>query len=395
MTVLKGFALAFLSFILFVSLFAFGVAFTVNGTALNPRFISAQVDRLDVGALAEEELAPTTHGTFSPELAAAVATAAGKLQTQLKAEFRAATTEVYDYLLGRTDRLDLPATLKGTVFSPSFVSAVLDEPAMTALVKQSIKDEITAGLSAQDRQVISPYLEKTLPSLAPWIRQQANAVAGPVVDYLLGQTPILNVVISLGTMKETLRVSLHDAFVASPPAQLAGASPAEIEAAFSQYWDRYSPEIPATFVVDRAALGLDPSVSIRQSLDDAAAGLAEARRAIGYFRLGYVLLIVLLALLVLGIIAIHRNVKGSALNLGIIALVCGILQYVGFAVGGYYARRAIASVDTDLPGALRSWLPGLQTAALRPLEVFGLVLVGLGLVLIALSILYRPRRPLP
>ncbi len=395
MSVLKGFGLGFLSFFLFVSLLVFGVAFTADRVALNEHFVAAQVDRLDIGALAEEEFAPTTHGTFSPELAAAVATATGKLQPQLKAEFKAANSEVYDYLLGRTSSLDLPAVLKRTVFSPTFVSAVIGDPAITALVEQTIKDELTADVPPADRALITPYLERALPTLDPWIQQQLNATAGPVVDYLVGQTPGLNVVVQLNTMKQMLRTSLHDQFVASPPPQLAGAGASAIEAAFNGYWNTYSGAIPASVVIDSETLGLSPSTSIRQSLADTETGLAEARRYIGYFRIGYILLIVFLVLVTAGIIAIHRSVKGSALNLGIVFLASGALQYIGYAVGNHYARAGIDSASADLPGAVRSWLPGVQAAALRPVEVFGLVLAALGLVLIAVSILYRPRHPLP
>ena len=395
MAVLKGFALALLSVLLFMAVLVFGVAFTVNSTALNPRFIAAQVDRLDISALAQEELAPTAEMTVSPELAAAIATAASRLEADLKTQVNAATRGVYDYLLGRADNIDLSAVLKRTVLSDSFVSAVVNQPAIIALAEQYIVDELTADMPPQDRQTITPYLEEAVPALDPWIKQQMQSAAGQVVDYLLGQAGNLNVVVSLGSMKTTLRTSLHDAFVASPPPQLAEASSAQIEAEFNRYWTQYSPEIPQTLVVDSASLGLDTPASVRQGLADAEDGLAEARRVIGYFRLGYILLIVFMVLLVGGLIAIHHRVKGAALNLGVIFLVCGVLQYVGAVIGNHYARAAIDSAGADLPGAVRSWLPAVQTATLRPLEVFSLVLAGVGLVLIVVAIVYRPRHALP
>jgi hypothetical protein len=263
------------------------------------------------------------------------------------------------------------------------------------LIEQYIVDELTADMPPQDRQTITPYLEKAVPALDSWIRQQMQSATSQVVDYLLGQTGDLDVVVSLDSMTATLRASLHDAFVASPPPQFAGASRAQIEAEFNRYWTQYSPQIPATLVVDSASLGLDAPASVRQGLADAEDGLAKARRPIGYFRLGYVLLIISIVLLVAGISAIYHRVKGAALNLGILFLVCGVLQYIGAAVGNHYARAAIDSASTDLPGAVRSWLPAVQTATLRPLEVFSLVLAGVGLVLIVVAIVYRPRRALP
>ena len=50
----KKAGIAFLSFLLFVSLSGFGMGFVMNRTLLSPDFAIAQVDRLDVSALAGE-----------------------------------------------------------------------------------------------------------------------------------------------------------------------------------------------------------------------------------------------------------------------------------------------------------------------------------------------------
>ena len=54
MKVLKGFGLAIFSFLLFLSLFIFGIAFMLNSTLLNPGFIASEVDKIDVSALVRE-----------------------------------------------------------------------------------------------------------------------------------------------------------------------------------------------------------------------------------------------------------------------------------------------------------------------------------------------------
>ncbi len=71
MGALNGVALGFLTVLPFVSLFVFSVAFTVSGTAPQPPFRGSPGRPGRIGALAEEELAPTAHRTFSPKLAAA------------------------------------------------------------------------------------------------------------------------------------------------------------------------------------------------------------------------------------------------------------------------------------------------------------------------------------
>ena len=54
MKILKGLALGLLGFLLFLSLIIFSSAFTVNSTALSPRFITSEIDKIDVSALTEE-----------------------------------------------------------------------------------------------------------------------------------------------------------------------------------------------------------------------------------------------------------------------------------------------------------------------------------------------------
>jgi len=51
---LKGLAVSLLSFLLFLSLSAFGLAIMLNSTILNPDFVTSQLDRLDISSLAEE-----------------------------------------------------------------------------------------------------------------------------------------------------------------------------------------------------------------------------------------------------------------------------------------------------------------------------------------------------
>jgi len=52
----KRAAIGFLSFLLFLSLSVFGLAFAMNRTVLNPDFVISELDRLDVSSLAEEVL---------------------------------------------------------------------------------------------------------------------------------------------------------------------------------------------------------------------------------------------------------------------------------------------------------------------------------------------------
>ena len=56
MSLARKVALGFLSFLLFVSLSGFVLAFTINRTVLNPDFVVSRLDTLDVSSLAAEVL---------------------------------------------------------------------------------------------------------------------------------------------------------------------------------------------------------------------------------------------------------------------------------------------------------------------------------------------------
>ena len=68
MKVLKGFGVGILSFLLFLSLSVFGMAFMLNSTLLNPDFVAAQVDRIDVSALVQEIAEEQVGGQLSEEM---------------------------------------------------------------------------------------------------------------------------------------------------------------------------------------------------------------------------------------------------------------------------------------------------------------------------------------
>jgi hypothetical protein len=393
MKALKGFGLGILSLLLFFSLSVFGLAFLLNSTALNPRFISAELGRLDVSALVEEiisEQPPSSN--FPPEMRTALVQTTDKLEPSLKQETSAAISSVYDYLLGKTKGLDLALILKDTVLNKEFVTSLVQEADVTSSFQQYIKEKLTEGIPST-QQHLTQYLDEAIPKLEPWIEEQASIVAGPVVDYMLGESPTLGVVVSLESMKDILQTSTREAFLKSPPPELATASPTELDRYFNDYYQPFAAKIPSTFDINESVLGPDIPASITQALSDAEAGLVQARLIIGYFQLGYILLIIFILLLITGIVLIYREVRGATRELGITFLACGALDYIGILIGKYFLRTYFP-VD-NLPSSLQSWLPQLAINCLRPLEMLSLGLAIGGIALIVVSFVYRPRPALP
>ena len=298
MKFLKGLALAFLSFLLFLSLSVFGFALTLNYTILNPDFVVSELNKLDISSLA------------------------GELLSQQIPQFEVAPP-----------------------YEP-YVAEVLDD---------------------------------TLDDLEPWIKEQANSVIYAGYDYLLRRSQSLSVVISLEPVKDTLKQNLREAILQSPPPELQGLPRAEIERYFNEYYEEFAKDIPSTFEFNESSLS--PEVL---------AGIEQARQAIDSFQLGYKALIGFMLLLILGIILINRQVKGATRGLGITFLTYGALEYAGIFAAKHFAGTQLPQLE--IPSALQTWLPQFLSDFLAPLEMFSIGLGIAGVVLIIVSIAYKPRQ---
>ena len=112
---LKGLLATLLTFLLFLALAAFGTLFALRSTLLDPDFVVAQVEKLDVVALAEEVTDFQLSGEVPPEAAFLEEVLYGAIaanEPQLKEQARAAIYSGYDYLLGKSDRLNIAVSLE-------------------------------------------------------------------------------------------------------------------------------------------------------------------------------------------------------------------------------------------------------------------------------------------
>jgi len=109
--VVKKAGIAFLSFLLFSSLSVFGMGFVMNRTLLNPDFAIAQIDRLDVPALAGEMLREQVPlEEISGEMSFigdAVEDTIADLEPWLKQQTNTVIYAGYDYLLGKSESLSI------------------------------------------------------------------------------------------------------------------------------------------------------------------------------------------------------------------------------------------------------------------------------------------------
>ena len=255
----KKAAIGFLSFLLFCSLSVFGATFVMNRTILNPDFVIAQIDRLDVSSLVEE----VAGGEFPLE--------------------------------------QIPADLE------------------------------------------------------PWIREQTHTVVYAGYDYLLGKSERLSIVIDLEPVRGSLEESMG----------VAGLIPPTIE-------------INATM--------------IRMMSPETMDMLEEARRYIGYEQLAYRISIGAMIGIIVGLVFLHRRVKGAARSIGIPCLSCGIPAFVGTLLAGGFATMLLAQLPPS--PQLQGWLMQSINDLLAPLRMYSIGLMAAGIALLVVSFVYKERRPL-
>ena len=391
MTFLKGLAISLLSFLLFLSLSIFGTVFMINNTLLKPDFVTIELNRLDVSSLVEAVLSMQTPEEESPEeLETALVNTITELEPLVKEQIGAAIYSIYDYLLGESQSLNLTATLRDTILSADFVASLIDELDISSLAAGFLSGQLT-GQIPEDIEFLVEHLDDAIVKLEPTIKEELIAATDPVLDYLRGESQRLNVVISLEPIMGNLKDSLREAFLESPPPELATIPLSMREQYFEEFYQEFSREIPATFELDESMIGTEVPANIAMALAETEGGLEQGRQYVSYFQLGYKALIGFMVLLLLGIILINRQVKDTTRRLSIPLLTYGALWYAGIFVTKYFAGKQLAL--PEIPPSLQTWMSQFLDNFLAPLETLSLSLLIGGIALIVVSFVYKRSQP--
>jgi len=147
MSFLKGLLATLLTFLLFLSLAAFGTLFALRSTLLDPDFVVAQVQKLDVATLAQEVTQVQLGEQIPPEasfLNEALYDAIVENEPYLKEQASVAIYSGFDYLLGKSDQLNIAISL--------------------APVKASMKDRLWQ-LFQQNKESLPPEIAALPPEM--------------------------------------------------------------------------------------------------------------------------------------------------------------------------------------------------------------------------------------
>jgi hypothetical protein len=267
-------------------------------------------------------------------------------------------------------------TINQTFLDPDFTVAQLDKLDTASLAKDIVRGQILSQATVPTMLPIGTFftgaVDKTINDMEPWLKEQSRNITYSFYDYLEGKSQSLSVVIPLEPVKEQLKDNISQAVTTSPPTGLTDMSPATIE----RYLEPYYARIPSSFELNEAWLGPQTMAQINQ-----------LRQILSHFDTVYYALIGFIILLILGIILIKHEVRGSTRSLGATFLSCGIVSYGGV----WLAKYAIGtqSVLPQVPVYLQSWLPQIMADVLSPLELYSLVLASVGAVLLIVSFAYR------
>ena len=263
-----------------------------------------------------------------------------------------------------------------TVLNPGFIAAEIDKLDLPAITEEFIGEQVSG-----DDEFVAKVMRGTWADLKPWMGEQTGTITYATYDYLLGKSQSLSVAIPLAPVRESLENNIRKVVLESPPAELAGASPAQVEQFISEASQQINSGIPSTFELSESSLPTEVKTT-----------MVQLRQIIGYFNIGYWALIGFMLLLVLGIVLINRNVKATTRGLGVNSLIYGVLEYAGiYAFNLIVGPQLMTAVSAGLPTAVQAWLPQMMADFLAPLQMFSIGLAAAGVVLIIVSFVYKPK----
>jgi len=270
-----------------------------------------------------------------------------------------------------------------TILNPDFAIAQIDRLDMPALAGEVLRGQIPFGEIVGEMEFFREVVDDVIADLEPWIKEQTDTAVYAGYDYLLGKSESLNIVIDLRPMKENLRESQGQALTESPPPLLELLPPAELEQLFDQFYGEFAEQIPATYEINES--------TINMMSPGAMDVLEQARRYIGYEQLAYRISIGAMIGIIVGLIFLHRRVRGAARSIGTSCLSCGIPAFVFTLVIPHFVGTWMAQFP--FPTYLQGWLSQFLNDLLAPMKMYGIGLMATGIALLVISVVYKRRQP--
>jgi hypothetical protein len=266
--------------------------------------------------------------------------------------------------------------LNSTLLNPDFVADEVDKLDVSALVEELTEEHISEQLP-EEISFIKEDLYDIISEQEPWLKEQMNAAIYSGYDYFLGKSDQLEILISLESLKASLRDSLWQTFHDYISSGLSNLPEDVLRPYLDRYYQEFADQIPSEYEISESSISPEAMEQIREIKSD-----------IGVFRTAYIYLIVFMIVLVAGIILINRDVRVITRSLGIDLLIYGALEFAGVYVARHYMTTNLP-MPSDMPASLQTWLSGLTSDMLAPLQALSLGLLIGGVVLLVVSFIYR------
>jgi len=375
----------------------------LRNTFVNASFVSSVLDKVELATVLDSALPEGMPAEFAGAIDKVV-TAQGD---ELKARVAAASDPIFAYVLAETDDVDIAVVLRDTVLDSDFVLSLLDELDISQLVSEFINQQI-GDLVPEGVVIPEETLAEAIVTLEPTIEAALRDAVDPILDYLLGLSNSFSVTVSISPVMDDIEDVLRQAVLDTLPAEWASLPQNERDQLLNDFLDDAIGMIPSDIELDEVIFGSDIQEQVasalgdvNQSLDEVRAEISngiseaeeylrEAKTYVGYFLTGYYILLAVIAVLVLAIIALHHQVKGATRNLGIIAMVCGILELGGLLVAKYFAVANM--VELDIPDVAQGLPEQMLNSFTSPLMTLSIGLIVVGLILVVVSIVYPRMR---
>jgi hypothetical protein len=185
----KNAAVVLLCIFLFILLFVFGLAFTVNQIALSPGFITGVINDIDFSKTASDLLQTPEYSSdfdMSQELRDTLIDTIDAIEPVLKENIKIAVRDAYNYALGKANTPDLQAVLGDSFMNSDFVNSLLQKIDLSRIVDQTLAEQLISTSPADED--LKTAIISAIDKLEPTIRQGVTAASEPVFRYVLGET---------------------------------------------------------------------------------------------------------------------------------------------------------------------------------------------------------------
>lgn len=357
MKFLKGLVTGILSFILFLSLTVFSIAFVLHGTVLSPDFVSSQVDKIEISKIArdiaEEQIGKELPqgATFLKDVTYEVIT---KQEPWIKEQLHQAIDTGYDFFLGKSNKLIIT------------VSLVDLKKNLNDSLWQTSEDYLKKQLAGKSDTEISRYLQDIIKQIPD--------------DTLPPELAVLPADVRNAAIEQYLRESAGQKSIVNFPPEITY----QIENVAKQYFDKYLAdfvkEIHDTYTIDESSIGSN-------TMD----AFFQVRKGIGYFQTYYYWLIVLMIVLAALIFLVNMNIRATARALGVNLCIFGALDLIGVILTMTLSPMQYLSDPLQIPASLNSWIDGLSkdiALVALPLSI-GILVVGVALLVV--SFIVKPK----